>query len=394
MNFFKIYLNCSILLLTFLLFLPIGIKGNYKNPEYLPGEFDFSEVDSIVYHGIQDSIYPGAVLVIGNDNGIIYQKAYGGYDYSESAIRMQINTIFDLASVTKVLATTLAVMRLYEQGKIDLTAPVAEYIPHFAQNGKDSVLIKNLLLHNSGFQPGRPFHQFCSTSGEVYDSLYATPLVYATGTSYVYSDLNFITLGKIVEVVSGKTLDRFSFDNFFEPIGLQHTMFNPPDSLWPMIAPTEVDFNYYLTGRPGMVRNRITRLLNGVAGHAGLFSSAVDIAQSAVMLLNNGYYRGEKYLNESTVEQFTQSYSRESARGLGWDTGNGAEEHRTGNTFSLSAYGHTGYTGTSLWIDPGHNVFIVFLTNRTYGGQIDRRIYTFRPQLHDSIVRIISVFHE
>lgn len=388
------YLNFGILLLFFLFFIPVSSEGYHYNGSHLPVESDFSDVDSVVYKGIIDSIYPGGVLVIGNGKGIIYKKAYGGYDYSESAIRYQAETIFDLASVTKVLATTLATMKLYEQGKIDLSVPVAKYIPDFAQNGKDSVLIRNLLLHNSGFQPGRPFHQFCSKSVEVYDSLYATPLVYGTGSGYVYSDLNFITLGKIVEVVSGETLDRFCFDNFYEPMGLQHTMFNPPDSLWLMIAPTEVDFNYYLTRRPGTVRNQITRLLNGVAGHAGLFSSAVDIAQLAIMLINYGNYRGERILNKPTVELFTQSYSVESTRGLGWDTGNGAEEHRVGNTFSSSAYGHTGYTGTSLWIDPERDIFIVFLTNRTYGGHIDGRIYTFRPLLHDTIIRIMDEFQK
>jgi len=393
-NYFRMYVIFFVLLLTFIFLLPVSSKGDHNNPPDLPFGFDLSCVDSIVYEGIRDSIYPGAVLVIGNADGIVYRQAYGGFDYSEKAIRMQTGTVFDLASVTKVLVTTLAIMKLYEQGKIDLYAPVAEYIPEFAQNGKDSVLIKNLLLHNSGFQPGRPFHQFCSTPDEVFDSLYATLLVYATGDRYVYSDLNFITLGKIIEIVSGKTPDSFCSDNFYEQMELTNTMFNPPDTLWPIIAPTETEFNYYMTGRPGMVRNRITRLLNGVAGHAGLFSSADDISQLAIMLMNNGYYRGVKYLDTSTIKLFTERYGWGSTRGLGWDTGNGAEEHRVGSMFSLSAFGHTGYTGTSLWIDPEQNVFIVFLTNRTYGGHIDRRIYTIRPLLHDAILRITRRFHE
>ncbi len=388
------YLNFGILLLFLLFFLSLSSRAYCSNAAHPPEEFDFSEVDSIVYKGIIDSIYPGAVLLIGNSNDIIYKKAYGGYDYSENAFINQAETIFDLASVTKVLATTLAIMKLYEQGKIDLTVPVSKYIPDFVQHGKDSVLIKNLLLHNSGFQPGRPFHTFCSTPDEVFDSLYATSLTNETGSAYVYSDLNFITLGKIVEVVSGYELDRFCYKNFYEPMDLSHTMFNPPDSLWPMIAPTEVDFNYYITGRPGMVRNQITRLLDGVAGHAGLFSSAIDIAQLAIMFINYGIYRGERILDKPTVELFTERYSVESTRGFGWDTGNGAEEHRVGTMFSPSAYGHTGYTGTSLWIDPERELFIVFLTNRTYRGQIDRRIYAFRPLLHDTIIRIIDEFQE
>lgn len=393
-NYLMIYVILFFHLLAFILLLPVSSKGDHNNPQDLPFEFDFTRVDSIVYEGIRDSVYPGAVLVIGNAGGIVYRQSYGGFDYSENAIRMHPGTVFDLASVTKVLATTLAIMKLYDQGKIDLFAPVAAYIPEFAQNDKDSVLIKNLLLHNSGFQPGRPFYQFCTTPDEVFDSLYATSLVYATGNRYVYSDLNFLTLGKIIEVVSGKTPDSFCYDNFYEQMGLTNTMFNPPDSLWPMIAPTEIDFHYHMTGRPGLVRNRITRLLNGVAGHAGLFSSADDISQLAIMLMNNGNYRGVNYLDTSTIQLFTERYSEESTRGFGWDTGNGAEEHRIGSIFSSSAFGHTGYTGTSLWIDPEQNVFIVFLTNRTYGGHIDRRIYTIRPLLHDAVMGVIRDFQE
>jgi len=167
-------------------------------------------------------------------------------------------------------------------------------------------------------------------------------------------------------------------------------MFNPPDSLWPKIAPTEIEFNYRLTGKRGMVRNKTTHLLNGVAGHAGLFSSATDIAKILIMLLNKGLYKDKRYLKDSTVELFTKRYSVTTTRGLGWDTGNGNDKYKIGNMFSSTAFGHTGYTGTSIWIDPEIKLFIIFLTNRTYGGHDDQRMYKFRSLVHDKIVQAVN----
>ena len=173
----------------------------------------YSNVDSIIENAIQDSVFPGAVLVVGNKNIILYKKAYGFTDYSKNAWTVKTSTIFDLASLTKVIATTSAIMKLYEQQKLELNNPVSNFIPQFDQNGKSQVTIRNLLLHNSGFPAGKPFYKFCTTKQEAYDSLYAMPLIYETGTKTIYSDLGFITIGKIVEVITKESLEKFVHNN-------------------------------------------------------------------------------------------------------------------------------------------------------------------------------------
>ena len=347
-------------------------------------------VDQLVNQAIQDSLFPGAVLLVGHRSDVLYEKSYGRYDYALESQPMSLAAVFDLASVTKVMATTVAVMRLYEEGEIDLDAHVADYIPPFAQTGKGHVTFRHLLVHESGFPPGKPFYRFCRSEEEAYDSLYAMPLAYPTGTKTVYSDLGFITLGRLVEVVSGVPLEEYVSGHFYQPLGMTSTAYNPPAGMWPNIAPTEPEHNYRLTNRPGSAKNRITQLMNGVAGHAGLFSTARDLSKVAVMLLQEGTYQGQRYFRESTIQLFTGRQSEQSSRGLGWDTGNGEGKHRTGHYFSAAAFGHTGFTGTSVWIDPEHNLFIIFLSNRTYQMKDRTRMYSFRPLLHDKIMEAIG----
>ncbi|MFC2084393.1 serine hydrolase domain-containing protein [Bacteroidota bacterium] len=352
-----------------------------------------SQVDKIIYKAIADSIFPGANLVIGNNTGIQYAKSFGGYDYSGNTIPIKISTIFDLASLTKVIATTSAVMKLYEDGKIDLDSPVVKYIPRFNSNNKSQITVRNLLIHNSGFPPGKPFYNFCKTKQEALDSLYKMPLKYKTGTKTVYSDLSFITLGHLVEVISGMSLDQYLQENIFLPMGLEDIMFNPPDSLWRRIAPTEVEYNFGLTKKHGRVRNKITQLFGGVAGHAGLFSSAPDLSKIAIMYLNIGQFKNTRIFRESTIKLFTSRHSDISTRGLGWDTGNGNKDHPIGHYFSLSAFGHTGFTGTSIWIDPAKNLFIILLTNRTYRMKDRNKIIEFRPLVHDEILSLLENYN-
>jgi CubicO group peptidase (beta-lactamase class C family) len=349
----------------------------------------FSNVDSIILSAIQDSVFPGAVLFIGNKHNILYKKAYGYRDYSENAWPVKTSTLFDLASLTKVIATTSAIMKLYEQQKLDLNAAVANYIPQFAQNGKADVTIRNLLLHNSGFPAGKPFYKFCKTEQEAYDSLYAMPLRYKTGTKTIYSDLGFITLGKIVETISKEPLEVFIHKNFFTPLRMKDTMFNPHD-LWIRIAPTEPEYNYRMTKKTGKPKNKITQLMGGVAGHAGLFSSAEDLSRIALLFLNKGVYNGKSYLNKSTIKLFNTRQSENSTRALGWDTGNGNPNRQISHLFSESAFGHTGFTGTSIWMDPELNLFVILLTNRTYEMTDRNEINRIRPLVHDEIIRSIS----
>jgi len=370
---------CSILsLLT--LFSAIGGKN----------EQIFYGVDSLITAAIMDSTFPGAVLMIGGSDKILYHKAYGSHDYSNEALPTQRDDIFDLASLTKVIATTLAIMRLYEEGRITLSDPVSKYIPQFGQNGKEAITIRNLLLHNAGFLPGKPFYRTCSDKTEVLDSLYAMSLRYPTGTKTVYSDIDFIALGRLVEIVSNTPLDVYVKREFFDPLGMQVTMFNPPLILWKRIAPAEPEFNFRITNSRGLPKNKITQTMGGVAGHAGLFSNAQDLSVIARMLLNGGEYGGKRYFDESTIKLFTSPQLDTSSRGLGWDTGGGSGKCYIGNMFSEQSFGHTGFTGTSIWIDRKMNIFIIFLTNRTYQMKDRQRMYAFRPILHERIITNIA----
>ncbi len=387
--------------------LPITIPGVYKfgdGVEYpkqtlrsgLPEEAGFdseqlTKVDAIVQSAIADSAFPGAVLLVAKDGIIVHDKAYGSYDYGIYSKRVDVNTIYDLASVTKVIATTSAVMRLVDEGKLRLTDPVVNYIPQFGQNGKEKITIYNLMVHNSGLPAWRRFYDFCTTPQCVLDSVYATPLVYATGDSTVYSDLGLITMGKVIEQVSHTTLDRFVDSVFFKPLGMTSTMYNPPQRLWSHIAPTEVDTFWRKTGRAvlGTVHDENASVLGGVSGHAGLFSTASDLAIMMQMLLDGGTYGGNRYLNAETIKQFTTRRSEQSSRGIGWDLKSPTHSW-AGTLLSDRTFLHTGFTGTSVAADPERDLIIILLTNRVYPTRNNLKISAVRPRVHDAILRALK----
>jgi len=355
----------------------------------LPGEShaQLPTVDSLINQAIQDSVFPGAVLMIGEKAEILYARAYGHHDYSDQARPTQVSNIFDLASLTKVFATTLAIMRLYEQDMIDLQAPVTDYIPEFGQNNKGSISVWNLLVHNSGFPPGKPFYRTCDNKQQVLDSLYAMPLRYPTGTKVVYSDLGFITLGRIVEICTGRSLDQYVAEEFYQPMHMSSTTFDPPDDFWQRIVPSEPEFNYRLTQTPGTPKNKITQTMGNVAGHAGLFSNAPDLSRCVRMLMHGGQYQGKHYFKAATIDFFTTPQIEGHSRGLGWDTGQGGGKYHIGQEFSDGAFGHTGFTGTSVWIDPDKDIFVILLSNRTYQMTDRKAMYRFRPVVHNEIMR-------
>jgi len=348
------------------------------------------EVDALITAAIKDSTFPGAVLMVGRADKTLYHKAHGAHDYTDEATKTQRNDIFDLASLTKVIATTLAIMRLYEEDRITLSDPVSEYIPQFGKNGKEAITINNLLLHDAGFPPGKPFYRTCHDKTEVLDSLYAMSLRYPPSTKIIYSDIGFIVLGRLVEIVSDITLDVYVKQEFYDPLELQVTTFNPPLELWKRITPAEPEFNYRITHSIGSPKNKITQTMGGVAGHAGLFSNAKDLSIIAKMLLNGGKYRGKRYFKESTIILFTHPNLNTSSRGLGWDTGGGSGKCYIDDLFSEQSFGHTGFTGTSIWIDREMDIFIIFLTNRTYQMKDRQRMYDFRPVLHEMIITNIA----
>lgn len=373
------------LLFTFVVFVPASCaQQEIKNNEY-----DFSEVDKIINEGIIDHAFPGAVVLVSSEGKIVCEKAFGHLTYGDTSALVTSSTIYDLASLTKVIATTTAAMICYDRKLLTLDDLVSKYIPAFAQNGKENVTIKNLLLHNSGLAAFKRFYQESLSGNKIINEIYSLPLEYETGTKTVYSDLGMIVLAKLIEKVTGQRFDKFCEENIFIPLKMNSTFFNPPDSIKYKIAPTEDD-NYWRNRLIwGEVHDETSSLLGGVAGHAGLFSTVADIAKSLNMILNKGNYKGIQLLDSSTINLFTRRYSKNSTRALGWDT-KSEENSSAGNLFDITSFGHTGFTGTSIWIDPTRKLFVIFLTNRVYPTRDNKKIYKIRPTLHDAIIKAID----
>jgi CubicO group peptidase (beta-lactamase class C family) len=330
-------------------------------------------LDTYIEQAIQNRVMPGAVVLVARRGAIVKHQAYGyAARYADDQftplpdpVPMRKDTIFDLASITKIFTAT-AVMKLYEQGKIGLDDPVARYIPEFAQNGKENVTIRQLLTHTSGFRPGIPLYKMGTGREDRLQIVFAQPLDHAPGSTYIYSDLNMIVLGALVERISGKRLDEFIRDEITKPLGMKDTMFNPPAELKNRIAATEYQ---PWTGRGlvwGQVHDENAASLGGVAGHAGLFSSARDLAVFAHMILMKGRYGGVRILNEETVELMEHNYNTAfpgDDHGLGWELNQGWYMDALASPYAM---GHTGYTGTSLVISRDQATIVITLTNRVH----------------------------
>ncbi|MFA3782210.1 glycoside hydrolase family 3 N-terminal domain-containing protein [Melioribacteraceae bacterium 4301-Me] len=349
----------------------------------------FKLVDEVIEKAIKDTAFPGTSLLIAKDGKIIYQKGYGHLTYDYTSRTVTPNTIYDLASVSKVIATTTATMICIDRGLFKLDDKVSKYIPQFAENGKENITIRNLLLHNSGLPAYKRYYEMYDNAEDVLNDIYTTKLDYPTGTKTVYSDLGMITVGKIIEKVTGKTLDQFCKEEIFNPLGMTSTFYNPPAIYKDRIAPTENDNYWRHRLLIGEVHDETASMLGGVAGHAGLFSTSGDLAKLLQMILQKGYYQGKKFIEPQTVELFTKRQSEESSRALGWDT-KSEKGSSAGNLFSPNSYGHTGYTGTSVWTDPERKLIVVFLTNRVYPTRNNLKILNVRPALHDAVIKSIT----
>jgi len=351
---------------------------------------NFSAVDDIVQNAIQDSTFPGAVLLIAQNGKVLHKKAFGHLIYDPTSEPVQTNTIYDLASVTKVIATTTATMLCFDKGLFKLDDKVAKYLPKFAVQGKRNVTIRNLLLHNSGLPPFKRFYLTCKNSNEVLADIFNTKLNYEPGAKTVYSDLGIITLGKIIEKITKKTLDKFCSEEIFQPLGMTETFFNPAKEFISRCAPTENDTYWRHRQLIGEVHDEASSMLGGVAGHAGLFSTADDLSKLLQMLLQKGMYQGKQFILPSTVELFIKKQSEQSSRGLGWDTKDGEGFSSAGDLLSNLSYGHTGYTGTSVWTDPTRKLFVILLTNRVYPTRENIKLIKLRPVIHDAIIRVLE----
>jgi CubicO group peptidase (beta-lactamase class C family) len=368
-------------------------------------KFDFSPVDAIIENAIRAHDFPSAVLVVGDSNDVIYQNSYGRLTYEDDAKPTTMSTIYDLASVTKVIATTSAIMRLYDEGKIDLDAPVAKYIPQFAVNDKGDITVRNLLLHNSGLPAWTPFYQLYTTADEVRNAIYSCEKEYPTGTKTVYSDYNAVILGDLVKVISNVRLDLYSKEFVFLPLGMMDTGYLLPTSLDYRIAPTEYDTYWRNELLKGYVHDETAAMLEGVSGNAGLFSTGPDLYKFMKMMLKDGRYIDERKMPAKTIESqlftpqtvglFTTKATGlgyDNTRALGWDTKPEATKYppQCGNKFSQNCFGHTGYTGTSVWCDRDKNLIIIFLTNRIYPKRGNEEIKNIRPEVYDKVCEILG----
>ena len=323
-------------------------------------------IDRAIEEAIQQGRLPGAVVIVGHDGKIVYRKAYGQRAIVPKAEAMTLDTIFDCASLTKVIATTSSLMKLFEEGRFRLNDKVTDYIPEF-QGGKSDITLRNLFTHFSGLQPDVVLKPEWSGNETGLRLAYTTKPAGPPGVKHVYSDINFILLGELVHRLSGQPLNEYAKQNVFLPLGMKETTFLPPSSWIPRIAPTERPDKNSPPLR-GVVHDPTARYMGGVAGHAGMFSTADDLARFAQMMIDGGQLEGVRFVSPLTVTKFTEPQTppdQPVLRGLGWDIDSPYSSNR-GELFPIGSFGHTGFTGTSIWIDPSTKTYVILLANSVH----------------------------
>jgi CubicO group peptidase (beta-lactamase class C family) len=341
-------------------------------------------LQAILDQGVIDSAFPGAIAVIGNHDGPLVTVSAGHLDWAPSPVPND-RTLWDLASLTKVVGMTSAMMQLVEQGKVDLDAPVQRYLPEWQGANKDKVTVRDLITHRSGLPAFKTYYKLNLSPDSTLRLFFNTPLDTLPGVRMVYSDIGAILLGKIVERASGQTLDRYLAEHVFRPLGMFDTQYRPDSSLLSRIAPTERD---PWRGRlvHGEVHDENAYALGGVSGHAGLFSTAHDLSRLAQAYLNGGELDGARLAKASTIKQFTTvEDSTFSSRALGWDTP--SDRSSAGHFITRPAFGHTGFTGTSLWIAPQYDLYVLLLTNRVNPTRERSGIGRVRVQVADAAMK-------
>ena len=362
----------------FFLFIIIALLGPAVKAAQVRGRVPARSSNAIAAHlrqlpgevekAMQQGKLPGAVILVGHDGRIVYERAVGYRRLVPRKLPARMDTIYDMASCTKVVATTTAIMQLFQEGKIRLDDPVSEYWPAFALNGKQDITIRELMTHYSGLPPDLDLSYDWSGYDTAMQMIVDTAPILPPGTRFLYSDINYETLGELVHRISGEPLNVYCERHIFKPLGMTSTVFVPPASLRNRIAPTQ-----HINGTTGPilwgeVHDPTAYRMGGVAGHAGLFSDAHDLSIFCQMLLNGGTYHGVHILNPLTVEKMTTPQSppdKMAVRGLGWDIASPFASNR-GQLFPVGSFGHTGFTGPSLWIDPVTHTYVVFLTNRVH----------------------------
>ena len=348
-------------------------------------------VRGVLTAALADSAFPGAIAVVGNRQGELVEVAVGRLTWNEPRM-VDRHTIWDLASLTKVFGTAVSVMRLVDEGRVDIDQPVQRYLPDWTGPGKTAVTVRHLLTHTSGLPAFKAYDRMTTDQDSIAKLMFGTPLDSAPGRAMIYSDIGGYLLGEIVERVSGKRFDEY-VEEVYRKLGMAETSFNPARGLWSRVAPTEID-----TLRGGLVRGKVhderAYYLGGVSGHAGLFSSAHDLSIAAWMLLNGG----KELVSAPTLARFTGfADSSFSNRGLGWQKPaypgmrfSTAGPWASSRAISSQAYGHTGFTGTSIIIDPANDLYIVLLSNRVNPTRNNPKIGGVRTRLTDAVYAVIA----
>jgi beta-glucosidase-like glycosyl hydrolase/CubicO group peptidase (beta-lactamase class C family) len=377
----------------------IRLAANPMTLQPAPGDITsrLKPAFDVMTRAITDGAIPGGVLAVGLHHQLIV-RPFGKLTRDPKSPAVTANTLYDMASLTKVMVTTTSIMMLVQQKRLDLDTPVARYLPEWAAAAKSDpdstwrarVTIGNLLLHDSGLPAHRDFFKRAKGHDTVLALVLAEPLVHQPGIKVEYSDLGFILLGEIVQRLTGIPLDEYAQQHIFAPLGMNASQFNPPRKLRPMIAPTENDVDFRKRLLQGEVHDENAWALGGVSGHAGLFSTAGDAAIFAQMILNGGIYAHHRILTRATIQEFTARQAiGDAVRTLGWDAV--TQPSSSGHYFSTNSFGHTGFTGTSVWIDPDRDLFVILLTNRVNPTRANEQIRQLRPAVHDAIMQALGV---
>lgn len=339
-------------------------------------------LDSVMAVGIAERAAPGGSIAVGRYGQQVLTRGYGRTDWTTEAPLVDDRTIYDLASLTKVVVTTTAAMILEEEGRLHLDRTVASYLPELDDSAKAPITVRMLLTHRGGLEAYAQLFSTLKGRDAYLEAINLRPLRYAPGERSVYSDWDMILLQLVIERITGESLDAFARRRITEPLGMSDSYFNPDSSLYTRIAPTELQTS---TGKliHGVVHDENARAIGGVSGHAGFFSSARDLSIFAQMMLNGGHYGSTRILRPTTVARWTSRQDADTSRALGWDTPSGRSS--AGRFFSPRSFGHTGFTGTSIWIDPVKDMYVVLLTNRVNPTRENTRVFRLRRDVADAV---------
>ncbi len=351
--------------------------------------YNFKPLETALEKAVDDSVFPGASVAVIYKGKVAFHKAVGRMTYAPDSTPVDTTTIYDLASLTKAVATTSIVMQLVERDSLSIQAAVATYLPDFGRNGKKKITIEHLLRHTSGLRAHSFFAKSCATPEALFSAIDADTLLSVPGTTTLYSDLGFMLLGRIVETITNRSLASNFQERFGKPLRMTATMFTPPLSMSGRIAPVDNDTLWPFTTQRPLVNDQNAALLGGVAGHAGLYSTTGDLLRMTAMLMNGGTMHNHLYFQKSTLTKFLSRSN--SPRALGWDLRSSDGHSSAGDYFSNTSYGHLGFTGTSLWIDPEKELAVILLSNRVYPTAENIRIRKFRPLLHNTVAQCLGL---